>query len=45
MVVAKVDDDVDSTEIFTSNEEAHGANMAQICDESESVDSQEYYSD
>ena len=45
LVVAKVNNDVDSTEIFTSDEEAHGANMAQICDDSESVDSQEYYSD
>ena len=45
LVVAKVNDDMDSTEIFTSDEEAHGANIAKICDDSESVDSQEYYSD
>ena len=43
--MAKVNDDVDSTEIFTSDEVAQGANMAQLCDDSESVDSQEYYSD
>ena len=37
LVVAKVNDDVDSIEIFTSDEEAHGANMAQICDMGASV--------
>ena len=41
--MAEVDDDVDSTEIFTSDKESQGANAAHLCDESESVDSQEYY--
>ena len=36
---------MDSTEIFTSDKESQGANAAQLCDESESVDSQEYYSE
>ena len=40
-----MDDNVDSTEIFTSDKESQGANAAQLCAKSESLDSQEYYSD
>ena len=45
LVLAKADDEVDSTEIFTTDNEEYEGNMAQLCDDSESVDSQEYYSD
>ena len=45
LVIAEIDDDVDSTEIYTSDEESQEANLARISDESESVDDQEYYSD
>ena len=45
LVIAEINNDVDSTEIYTSNEESHGAHTAQISDDSESVDGQEYYSD
>ena len=44
-MVAKVNNEVDSTEVFTTKDEEQGANMAQLYDNSESVDSQEYYSD
>ena len=45
MVIAKIDDDVDSTEIYTSDDESDEANVAQLCNESESIDNQEFYSD
>ena len=40
-----IDDDSDSTEVYTSDEESQGANAAQLSNDSESVDGQEYYSD
>ena len=45
MVIAKIDDDVDSTEIYSSDDESDEANVAQLCNESESIDNPEYYSD
>ena len=43
--MAEIDGDVDSTEVYTSDEESQGANAAQLSDDSESVDGHEYYSD
>ena len=45
LVIAEIDNSVESTEIYTSDDESEEANAAQLCDESESIDDQEYYSD
>ena len=45
LVLATGDEDVDFTEIYTSDEELQEANTAQLDSESESVDTTEYFSD
>ena len=45
LVIAEDEEDVGSTDIYTSDEESHGANAAHPDEESDDMDSTEYYSD